>query len=140
LEAATDENARLLQESRNQAEALQEADRRKDEFLAMLAHELRNPLTPIQNAVEILRLSGKADSAVGGAVEIILRQVSHMARLIDDLLDVARIARGKIELRKQPCDLSAIVQQTTEDYRSSLAAAGVSLEVEITSQPMSLAG
>lgn len=140
LKAATEENARLLRESQLHAEALREADRRKDEFLAMLAHELRNPLAPVQNAVEILRLVGPADAAIKNAREIISRQISHMARLIDDLLDVARIARGKIELRTERCDLTAIVRQTAEDYRPSLSAAGVSLNLEFPGRPLLLRG
>ncbi|HEY1784868.1 MAG TPA: response regulator [Pirellulales bacterium] len=140
LIAATEENARLLEESRWQAEALKEADRRKDEFLAMLAHELRNPLAPVQNAVEILRLSESADPAVTHAREIISRQVSHMARLIDDLLDVARIARGKIALRPERLDLAAVIRQTVEDYRPSLSLAGLSLNLELPADPLILVG
>ncbi len=122
LKAATEENIRLLEESRKYAEALKEADRRKDEFLAVLAHELRNPLAPVKNAAEILRLSGADDKVRNSAREIIERQISHMSRLIDDLLDVARIARGKIELRKSSADLVAIVRNTSEDYRLPLSA------------------
>jgi signal transduction histidine kinase len=140
LIAATEENARLLEESRWQAEALKEADHRKDEFLAMLAHELRNPLAPVQNAVEILRLSESADPAVTHAREIISRQVSHMARLIDDLLDVARIARGKIALRPERLDLAAVIRQTVEDYRPSLSLAGLSLNLELPADPLILVG
>jgi len=140
LIAATGENVRLLEESRRQAEALREADRRKDEFLAMLAHELRNPLAPIQNSVAILRLFETDDSAVISAREIISRQVSHMARLIEDLLDMARIARGKIELRVQRHDLSAIIRQTADDYRASLSIAGLSLELELPDRPLILRG
>ncbi|HEY1064835.1 MAG TPA: response regulator [Pirellulales bacterium] len=140
LRLATEENARLLRESRQQAEALKEADRRKDEFLAMLAHELRNPLAPVRNAVEVLRLAGPTEEAVELAREIISRQVAHMARLVDDLLDMARIARGKIQLRTGPCDLASIVRQTAEDYRPTLLAAGLELNVEIVDQPLSLIG
>ncbi|MES2788204.1 MAG: response regulator [Planctomycetota bacterium] len=131
LRLATEENARLLNESLQYAKALQEADQRKDEFLAMLAHELRNPLAPVRNAVEILRLVGSTEEVVSHAREIISRQVTHMARLVDDLLDVARIARGKIQLRTEQCDLGAIVLQTAEDYRSTLATSGVSLTVDV---------
>jgi signal transduction histidine kinase len=138
LRVATDENARLLQESRQYAAELKEADRRKDEFLAMLAHELRNPLAPVRNAVEILRLSGPVNDAIESAREILARQVAHMARLIDDLLDVARIARGKVRLRTERCDLAELVRQTAEDYRPTLAAIGVTFKVEVPTKPLPL--
>ena len=93
-------NAEIVERRRAEA-ALREADRRKDEFLAMLAHELRNPLAPIRNAVQILRLTSgmRRDGAVRRR-EMMERQVGQMVRLVDDLLDVSRISRGKIELRK----------------------------------------
>jgi PAS domain S-box-containing protein len=111
-------------------EALREADRRKDDFLAMLAHELRNPLAPVRHAVEILRRSGTQPPHVGKAHDIIDRQVSHMARLIDDLLDVSRIARGRVQLRSERCDLAEIVRQTAESYRPTLVAGGTTLVVD----------
>ncbi len=141
LKAADEEKIRLLEESRRHADALKEADRRKDEFLAMLAHELRNPLAPVSNAVEILRLSGAKDpEAVDMACEILSRQVSHMARLIDDLLDVARIARGKVQLRTGHCDLAAVVRQTAEDYRPTFVSSSVNFEVDVPEQPFHLIG
>src|SRR5205814_8241966 len=92
-------------------EALREADRLKDEFLAMLAHELRNPLAPIRNALHIMK-QPEADAAVLGEVrELAERQVQHMARLLDDLLDVARISRGRIELRREAVDLAAVLRR-----------------------------
>ncbi len=140
LKLANEENARLLKESRLQAEALKAADQRKDEFLAMLAHELRNPMAPIRNAVEILRIAQASGDDAENAREIISRQVSHMTRLIDDLLDVARIARGKVQLRTESCDLTAIVRQTAEDYRPTLSAAGLSLELALPDEPLTLTG
>jgi signal transduction histidine kinase len=140
LRAATERIARLLEESRMQAEALQEADRRKDEFLAMLAHELRNPLAPVQNAVEIMRLARNDSATAEEAREIVSRQVSHMSRLIEDLLDVARIARGKIQLRTEPCDLAEIVRQTADDYRATLVAAGISMELHLPDRPVTVTG
>ena len=140
LKNATEQIARLLAESRRSAIALKEADRRKDEFLAMLAHELRNPLAPIRNAVEILRLSHETTSHDSEAAEIIARQVAHMSRLIDDLLDVARIARGKIELRQDYCDLGEIVRQTTADYSHTFAASGVRLVLEFADEPLPVFG
>jgi len=140
LALATQENSRLLAESRRQGEALRLADQRKDEFLAMLAHELRNPLAPIRHAVEVLRLEESSPSDEQHAREIISRQVSHMARLIDDLLDVARIARGKIQLRSESTDLVSIVRQTAEDYRATLTGAGLQLELQLPPQPLMVRG
>jgi PAS domain S-box-containing protein len=116
---------------REAEEALRDADRRKDEFLAMLAHELRNPLAPLRTAIHIMRRLSPNEPGFERARDVIDRQVTHMARLIDDLLDVSRIARGKLELRKEPCDFARIVRQTTEDYRASLESAGLSLMVSI---------
>jgi signal transduction histidine kinase len=135
LQTAKEEISRLLAESRQFAAALQEADQRKDEFLAMLAHELRNPLAPIQNAVEILRLSESANEAGATAREIIARQVGHMSRLIEDLLDVARIVRRTMELRTETCQLDAIAASCVEDYQPIFAAAGVSLELDVHDRP-----
>jgi signal transduction histidine kinase len=104
-------------ELRERVEALREADRRKDEFLAMLAHELRNPLAPISNAVHLLRLAKPQDSMVVSAHDMIERQVTHLVRLVDDLLDVSRVSRGKIALQKMRLDLVAVVHQAVETSR-----------------------
>ena len=93
---------------------LAEADRRKDEFLAMLAHELRNPLSPVRSAVEILRLAGPKDPILLRQRDIIDRQITHMARLLDDLLDVSRVTRGKIELKRQPLHLDDVLVHAAE--------------------------
>jgi len=95
-------------------EALNEADRRKNEFLAMLAHELRNPLAPIRNALHIMRLAGANGEAVASEAEMMERQVGQMVRLVDDLLDVSRISRGKIELRKDQVELASVVRHAVE--------------------------
>jgi signal transduction histidine kinase len=129
LKNAASRIERLLEESQRQAAALREADQRKDEFLAMLAHELRNPLAPIHSAIEILRLAASQNEQLQGPIEIAARQVLHMSRLIDDLLDVARIVKGKIELRIEPCDLVAIAKNTAEDYRAILRGSGIELEI-----------
>lgn len=101
-----------------QAEAeLREADRRKDEFLAMLAHELRNPLAPIRNAAEILRLIKSPEPSVQRAADIIARQASHMAGLLNDLLDVSRVTRGVITLDKERVDLASAVANAVEQVR-----------------------
>jgi PAS domain S-box-containing protein len=123
---------------REAEDALREADRRKDEFIAILAHELRNPLAPVRNAVEVLRLVGPAEPRVIRARDVIDRQVSHMARLIDDLLDVSRIARGKLSLQREVCDLTAIARQTTEDYRATLERAGLHVSAPPADAPQLL--
>ena len=115
-------------------ESLREADRRKDEFLAMLGHELRNPLAPIRNAVQILNERGRDDLIEQRAREIIDRQAAHMARLIDDLLDVARISRGKILLRPRRLDLAELVRATVEDHRDDLETGGLEVELDLPAE------
>jgi len=121
---------------RNAEEALREADRRKDAFLAMLAHELRNPLAPARTAIHILRKVGSPEPMAVRARDIIDRQVTHMARLIDDLLDVSRISRGKLQLRKERCDLAQIVRQTLDDYRANLESEGLAWTVSEPREPL----
>lgn len=116
--------------------ALLEADRHKDAFLAMLAHELRNPLGPVRNAVAVLRKFGPVGPEVTQARDMIDRQVGHMARLVDDLLDATRIAQGKVFLRPERCDLAAVARQTAEDFRSVLEGSGVRLLVEAPPAPV----
>jgi len=125
--------------ARKEAEtALQEADRRKNEFLAVLAHELRNPLTPIRNALDILKRSKATDPAVQAAHHMIDLQVNHMVRLIDDLMDVSRISRGKQQLHREPVDLSVILEQAVEAMRLQIEEAGVQLYVALASEPVYL--
>ncbi|HEX5066114.1 MAG TPA: ATP-binding protein, partial [Myxococcota bacterium] len=124
---------------RSQAEqALREADRRKDEFLAMLAHELRNPLAPMRNAVEILLLADGDDAVVRRAAELMDRQVSQMVRLVEDLLDVSRITRGRIELRKERVELSRAVEQAVEDIRTLIEGRSQALEIMLPPDPIHL--
>ena len=130
------ESNRDISERKRVEDALREADRRKDEFIAILAHELRNPLAPVRNAVEILQRRAGDDPLLARAREVIDRQVSHMARLIDDLLDVSRIARGKLALQIVPCDLTDIARQTAEDYRGTLESAGLTLTVLVPAAPV----
>src|SRR5262249_2949093 len=116
------------------------ASRRKDEFLAMLAHELRNPLGPIRNAVQVLRLRGPADAAAEPVRELIDRQGAHLARLVDDLLDVSRISPGKSLLRREQFDLVPLVRAALEDHRAMLEEAGLALTAELPGQPLWVAG
>jgi PAS domain S-box-containing protein len=112
-------------------EALKEADRRKDEFLATLAHELRNPLAPIRNAAQVLRLRDLADPLLSSARDMIDRQVQQMVRLIDDLLDISRITQGKLQLRKERVDLAAVVRSAVEASRPLIDAHGHDLTVTL---------
>jgi PAS domain S-box-containing protein len=134
------EQKRLEEELRDRTRQLAEADRRKNEFLAMLGHELRNPLGQIRNGVQILRLRGPADPLLHHSRDMIDRQAAHMARLIDDLLDVSRIAHGKVLLRKEVLDLVEVVRITAEDYRSSLEATGLTLDLQLSDEPLLVKG
>ena len=125
-----------LGERERAATALREADRRKDEFLAILAHELRNPLAPIRNSLHILRLSGATDPEIARVGEMMERQVNHMVRLVDDLLEVSRITRGKIELRKESVDMATIVRNAVEACRPLIDAAGHRLSIDLPSRPL----
>ncbi len=117
-------------------EALRQSDRRKDEFLAMLAHELRNPLAPILNALHIMRLGRNNAATIEESRTIIERQVRHMVRLIDDLLDLSRITRGKIQLRKEPVELAQVIQSAVESSRPAIDAAGHQLSVNLPKEPI----
>jgi PAS domain S-box-containing protein len=115
---------------------LSEADRRKDEFLATLAHELRNPLAPITNALEILRLKDPGDPDMRWTRDVIDRQVRQMTRLVDDLLDVARITRARIDLRRERVALAAVVHGAVEAARPSIEASGHELRVQLPDAPI----
>ncbi len=118
--------------------SLQEANRRKDEFLAMLAHELRNPLAPIRNALYVLKHSGDDPSYSEKVQGLMERQVSHLARLIDDLMDVSRITSGKIELRKEIVELSTVVHRAVEAARPMMDAKNHELSVSLPIQTIRL--
>ncbi len=106
--------SRDVTERKKAEDALRAADRRKDEFLAMLAHELRNPLAPIRSASELLGRVAPPDSSTQAIVGIVKRQVAHLTRLVDDLLDVSRITQGRIELQRAPIELLAVISQALE--------------------------
>ncbi len=131
---------RLEEALRRRAEELAAADRRKDEFLAMLAHELRNPLAPIANAIESIRLDRGDAAATEEALDIAKRQVDHMARLLDDLLDVARFTRGDVQLRRTTVDLSTILERAVETSRPLIEAGGHQLSVSLPDAPVWLDG
>jgi signal transduction histidine kinase/ActR/RegA family two-component response regulator len=121
-------------------EALREAGRRKDEFLAMLGHELRNPLAPIRNAVEVLRKPGVPDSVLQWSRDVIDRQVNHLARLVDDLLDVSRIIQGKISLHATLLDLAAVIEQAVEASRPLIEGRRHELAVSLPEGPLHVKG
>jgi signal transduction histidine kinase len=129
----TDVTERLAMEA-----ALREADRRKDEFLATLAHELRNPLAPIRNALHLIALAGDDRAAVAETRGLMERQLAQMVRLIDDLLDLSRITRGTLELRKAPVELAAVVRAAVETSEPLVAAAGHELTVELPPGPWTI--
>ena len=132
------ERKRLADNLRGLAADLSEADRRKNEFLAMLAHELRNPLAPISNAARAIRLGGSDGKALRSASEMLERQVGQMARLVDDLLDMSRITRGRIELRKERVELAPIVDQAVEAIRATYRSMGHELTVTMPPTPVYL--
>ncbi len=129
-----------ITERRQAEEALREADRRKDEFLAVLAHELRNPLAPIRNAVAILKLKGTSDPTLQMAQDMIDRQLKHMVRLIDDLMDVSRITRGRLQLRRERIELAAVLEQALEASRPHIDGAGHALTMTLPPHPIHLVG
>jgi PAS domain S-box-containing protein len=116
--------------------ALRQADQRKDQFLAMLAHELRNPLGPMLNATHVLRVPQIGEEVAARAREILDRQVRHMARLLDDLLDVSRITRGKIELSREPLDITALAREVVGDHTESFRSARLMLELAAPAEPL----
>jgi PAS domain S-box-containing protein len=125
------ENARLYQ-------ALREADRRKDEFLATLAHELRNPLAPLRNALQILKVPRVDAATANTAREMMERQVHHLVRLVDDLLDVSRVMRGKVELRREPVELATVVARAVEAVQPLLEVQGHALDLAVPSESLLL--
>lgn len=132
--------AALQAEEHARRTAAEEADRRKDEFMGMLSHELRNPLGPILNAAHLLRRLAPEDPRLQDVSHILDRQVKHMTRLIDDLLDATRLSHGKILLRKEICDLAQVVRQTAEDYRSIFETRGMLLETSVPEEPLWIRG
>lgn len=136
LEAELAERRVLEGTLRRQTEVLQEADRRKDEFLSMLSHELRNPLAPIYNAVRILGVHSHAPEEIERLREMIERQLGQMIRLVDDLLDISRITRGKIHLRKAPVDLAQVVSTAIEISQPLIAERGHELTVTLPETPL----
>jgi two-component system, chemotaxis family, CheB/CheR fusion protein len=141
-ERKRDEEALRQSEERFRAlaEELAEADRHKNEFLAMLAHELRNPLAPIRNELRIMRLAGDGGEAASTALEVMERQVRQMVHLVDDLLDMSRISRGRVELRIAPVDLGSIVRDAVEVLQVACVAKGIELTLALPDHPVVVNG
>jgi PAS domain S-box-containing protein len=125
---------------RQSQKALLEADKRKDEFLATLAHELRNPLAPIRNALHILRRATASDPAASRVQDIMERQVAHMVRLVDDLLELSRISRGQIELKKERIRLTTIIEQAVEASKPFIESHAHQLAVSLPTEPLAVHG
>jgi PAS domain S-box-containing protein len=129
-----------LTERKRFERTLLDVDRRKNEFLAMLSHELRNPLTPIRYSLIVLDQTPPASPEAIQAKSIIERQVDHLARIVEDLLDVTRISRGKVKLKRSFFDLGALVRRTVEDNASLFGANGITLEGRVTKKKLILHG
>src|ERR1700693_5467082 len=119
---------------------LKEADRLKDEFLAMLAHELRNPLAPIHNAVRIMRMKPMGDTQIEWARDVIDRQAAHLTRLVDDLLDVLCVTRGKINIDAKPLDLAAAIARAVETVQPMLTQQKHELQIDLPATPLTVMG
>jgi signal transduction histidine kinase len=127
-------------ERKRAEEALRQADRRKDEFLAMLAHELRNPLAPISSAADMLRLAYSSEPRVRQISEIIARQVGHMRHLVDDLLDVSRVTRGLVVVARERLDLVRVVTEAAEQSRPLIDARRHRLTLDLGLAPLAVVG
>jgi PAS domain S-box-containing protein len=129
---------REISDRKEAEQRLLDADRRKDEFLATLAHELRNPLAPIRNGLYLLRMLDDDATAARQARAMMERQVEHLVRLVDDLLELSRITRGKVALRREPLDLGAVVLSAVETSRPAIEAARHRLDISLPADPLSL--
>jgi two-component system, sensor histidine kinase len=125
---------------RRQLDELRNADQRKDEFLATLGHELRNPLSPLLNSLDLLKLTASGDAKINRVVGVMQRQTGHLVRLVDDLLEVSRITRGLIEVQRVPLDLADIVAAAVETSRPAIEASNHTLTVDVPEQPLMVFG
>ena len=132
--------ARDITDRRLAEQALREADRQKDEFIALLAHELRNPLAPMRSALQVMRVAPSDAKALTGARDVMERQLGYMVRLIDDLLDISRIGQRKLELRRTRITLADVVRSAVETARPVIDAAGHRLAVSLPASPVHLDG
>jgi PAS domain S-box-containing protein len=132
------ERRRMEQSLRELAASLSDADRRKNVFLATLAHELRTPLAPLANSLELVKRSSGESATLGRALGVMDRQVAHIVRLVDDLLDLSRIAHDRLELRREPLELAAVIAQAVEACRPFARRAGHQLDVRVPEEPLHL--
>lgn len=130
----------VIHDQKMAEEALKDASRRKDEFLAMLAHELRNPLAPLYNSAVLLRRSGEIRAENAQTLDVIERQIKHMTRLVGDLMDVARVTSGKVKLQRVPCELNSVISQAAQDFRYLLDDAGIHFSTECSDEPLWIKG
>ena len=128
------------EEIRRRAEELSILNQHKDDFLAMLAHELRNPLGAVSNAVNVMERSGPEHAAFGRAKQVAKRQIQHQTRLVEDLLETSRLLHGKVQMLLEPLDLTRLVRDTSEDYRSAIDDAHLSLTVDLPPHPVWVSG
>jgi PAS domain S-box-containing protein len=142
LDAIEQERLRSAAEAalRRSEQELREADRRKDEFLAMLSHELRNPLAAIRNSGYVLQRAAPGGEQAARAREVIERQAAHLTRIVDDLLDVTRIVQGKIQLRRERLELGDLVRRAADDYRAVLAERGIAFASDLPAAPLPVEG
>ena len=136
----TQDLERAVQVQMELADRLREADRRKDEFLALLAHELRNPLAPIVNAIGVMKLEPGLSNELAWCRDVMDRQARQLTRLVDDLLDVSRITRGKIRLRLERVDLKTVIESALETSRPGIDARGHEIVVHMPEKPIELEG
>ena len=134
------ERKRAEEALRRSEQALKDADRRKNEFLATLAHELRNPLAPLRNGLQILRMTAKDPAAVEPCLGMMERQLAQLARLVDDLMDVNRITSGKVALRRERVDLGRVVLQAVETSRPLIESGGHELTLDLSPEPVIVEG
>ena len=139
LDVLARQAADLIERTRNE-QALKESNRRKDEFLATLAHELRNPLAPLRNALQLLRLKREGEGAALELIEMMERQVDYIVRMVDDLLDVSRINRGTVELRKEHFALAAVLEEASEAIRPTCDSLGHELSIAFPVEPLYVCG
>jgi PAS domain S-box-containing protein len=130
--------ARDITERKLAEEALKNADQRKNEFLATLAHELRNPLAPIRNSLCILRMAGDEEPATRRVHEMMERQVNHLVRLVDDLLEMSRITSGKIDLRKEPVEIATVIRSAVETSTPLIDAGGHQIATSLPLEPLTV--
>jgi signal transduction histidine kinase/CheY-like chemotaxis protein len=129
-----------LAERARAEESLREADQRKDEFLATLGHELRNPLAPVLTGLQLLKMAGRDDATAGRAIAVMERQIRHLIRLVDDLLEVSRITTGLIDVRREPLDLAFVIRAAVDTSRPAIETGRHELALDLPAQPVTVSG